>query len=320
MIPTLTCRNADSIYWLARYIERIENLTRLLDVTHVFTPASQNAQNWQSVLQLHADEAAFCQYYPAITAENVISFYLTDEKNPNSILSCVARAKYNASILRPYISTEMWVQLNTLYNYTQKLKNEPLDILKLPLLFSTIAQRCMVLTGLAETTQYRDQGWQFYNAGKSLERADQITRLLDIKYHLLLPRTEDVGSSLDVAQWFVLLRSASGYHAFRRTQDDMLTPEKVEEFLLLDPLFPRSLLNRVNALHKAIDRLHQQHGLPQFAEVIGLSGALQQQLQKTVIQEIVKSGMHEYLDRVQFDLHRISDTLTQAIFSNRSYL
>jgi len=212
----LLARFADCIFWLARYVERAENLARILDVNETFSRDSHGGQNWRSIVQLNSDEERFFATHPAATAPSVVKFYVIDAANPNSIISAVRYARENARTLRPLISTEMWVQLNVFHNRLAGLSEADLMPGKLAALFGSIKEACQAHTGITEGTFFRDQGWYFYQLGRYIERADQTTRLLDIKYHLLLPSGTDVGSPTDVSQWNALLRSAAGYHAYRR--------------------------------------------------------------------------------------------------------
>ena len=235
----LLARYADSIFWLARYVERAENLARILDVNETFSRDSRGGQNWLSILQLNADEKRFFAAHSAATAHSVVSFYVVDAANPTSIVSTIRYARENARTLRPLISTEMWVQLNVFYNHLAALGEAELVPGRLAALFGSIKEACQTHTGITDGTFFRDQGWYFYQLGRYIERADQTTRLLDIKYHLLLPDLSDVGSPIDVSQWNALLRSAAGYHAYRRLHAARMTPARVAGFLLLNQAFPR---------------------------------------------------------------------------------
>ena len=210
MVDVLLARYADCIFWLARYVERAENLARILDVNETFSRDSRGAQNWRSIIQLNSDEERFFAAERKVSAASVLQFYVIDADNPNSIFNAFRYARENARTLRPLISTEMWAQLNVFYNRLAALDGEDLAPGRLSALFATIKEACQTHTGITDGTFFRDQGWYFYQLGRYIERADQTTRLLDIKYHLLLPDIADVGSPTDVSQWNALLRSAAG--------------------------------------------------------------------------------------------------------------
>lgn len=311
----LLARQADCAYWMARYLERVENLARLLDVTQTFSPASSGTQNWDTVLQIHRDEELFKARYGEVTATKVVRFYVTDDENPNSIYSCIAAARHNASILRALISTEMWVQVNTMYNHIRSLDDEEMKLQDISRLLTKIRRQCQTTTGIAEHTLYRDQSWLFHLLGRYLERADQTTRLLDIKYHLLLPSLEDVGSTLDIAQWTILLRAASGYHAFRREHAHSLTPSAITGFLLFNRHFPRSLATCLATAEYALRHLRNDYKLSQADEALGHTVNTLQGLAFENIDEIISRGMHEYLDGVQLRLIEIHNSVAGHFFT-----
>ena len=200
-MSSLLSRYAECIFWLARFVERAEDLARILDVNETFSRDARGSQNWLSIVQLHADEKRFFEKHPIATADAVIRFYVTDMENPTSIISAIRAARENARTLRPLISTEMWVHLNVFYNRLKAIDKTELAPGSMTRLLSWIKESCQTHTGITEGTFFRDQGWYFYQLGRYIERADQTTRLLDIKYHLLLPKTADVGSPIDASQW-----------------------------------------------------------------------------------------------------------------------
>src|SRR5207244_7528758 len=200
----------------------------------------RGGRDWRPIIQLNSDEKRFFATHDTASAQSVVKFYVIDADNPTSIVSAIRYARENARTLRPLISTEMWVQLNVFYNSLVSLRPADLTPGNLAALFASIKEACQTHTGITEGTFFRDQGWYFYQLGRYIERADQTTRLLDIKYHLLLPSGSDVGSPTDVSQWNALLRSA-GYHAYRRLHTASTTPGRVAGFLLLNQAFPRSV-------------------------------------------------------------------------------
>jgi uncharacterized alpha-E superfamily protein len=307
-------RYSECSFWISRYMERIENIARVLDVTHTFSPASLNEQNWESVLALNSDEETFAERYETLTAENVIRFYLTDASHPGSILSCMHAARINASQIRPVISTEMWIQINTMYNTIRTRIKKDVAPEELWFILADIRNQCMMFAGCAESGLYRDQGWYFYMLGKYIERADQTTRLLDIKYHLLLPSPDAVGSTIDASQWFSLLRAASGYHAFRREYPYVISPTTVAGFLLLDRRFPRSVTACLATVSHALKKLQSQFNLVQTRDISALNEVLRTKLKSDSIEKIISGGMHEYLDKVQLHLTKLSNHIASHYF------
>jgi uncharacterized alpha-E superfamily protein len=257
----LLARYADCIFWLARYIERAENLARILDVNETFSRDSRGGQNWRSIVQLNSDEERFFAVHDTASVHSIVNFYVIDSDNSTSIVSAIHYARENARTLRPLISTEMWVQLNMFYNQLAALSAADLAPGNLATLFATIKEACQTHTGITEGTFFRDQGWYFYQLGRYIERADQTTRLLDIKYHLLLPSPSDVGSPVDVSQWNALLRSAAGYHAYRRLHAASTTPARVAGFMLLNTAFPRSVHHCVREAGRLLGEVKSRYAL-----------------------------------------------------------
>ena len=313
--PFLLSRYAECIFWLARYVERAENLARILDVQETFDRDAPGQQNWLSIVQINADEERFAGRYKDASPASVIDFYVLDAENPSSILSSIRAARENARTLRPLISTEMWTQLNVFYNQLRATATSRLAPSELPRLCATIKESCQTHTGITEGTFYRDQGWLFYQLGRALERADQTSRILDIKYHYLLPSSQDVGTLMDINQWHSLLRSAAGYHAYRRLYPSGMSVETIVGFLIGNARFPRSLRVTVEAARGHLMALCQDHNLKRAYPAAAVAGDLSDRLANLNTGEIVQSGLHEFLDRFQMELIEITDAVALGLFA-----
>ena len=312
--PHLLSRYAESINWLARYMERIENLARIIDVTETFMRTGGGARGWHSIVQINADEDRFFKFHDAATPENVIDFYVLDRNNPTSIVRMITAARENARTLRPLISTEMWSHLNVFYNRLRALEPADIQTSRVASLCTMLRLECQTHTGITEGTFFRDQGWCFYALGKHLERADQITRLVDIKYHTLLPRVATVGSPVDISQWNTVLRAAAGYHAFRRTTAAM-TPASVAGFLLLSHGFPRSLPVCVRTLHDQLTSLRSDYGLRASARPLERLDEIRAALEGHPIEDILVRGLHEFLDWMQMEFIGLQRDVAEAFWS-----
>lgn len=299
---------------MARYVERAENLARILDVQETFSRDSRGGQNWRSVLQLYDDEERFLKDHDSVEAEDVIRFYILEPENPASILACVKAARENARTLRALISTEMWVQLNMFHAKLRALTPQDIAEPRLGRLCTVIKEACQTHTGITEGTFYRDEGWHFYQLGRLIERADQTTRLLDVKYHLLLPSPSQVGSPFDVSQWNAVLRSASGFHAFRRLYPSGMSPATVTGFLLFDRGFPRSVMACVSAIEETLTRLRARYGLRSGVASQERLDLLRQTLEEETSDSIIGRGLHEFLDGIQLALIQVSSQLGQDFF------
>ena len=299
---------------MARYIERAENLARILDVNETFSRDSRGWQNWQSILQLYRDEERFSERHEKADADRVLYFYTLDQSNPTSIISVVNAARANARTLRPLISTEMWIQLNIFSNTIRSLKREELTEPRLARFCNSVKEACQTHTGITEGTFYRDEGWFFYQIGRCIERADQTTRLLDVKYHLLLPKEESVGSPFDVSQWNAVLRSAAGYHAFRRIHPSGLNQNAVGSFLLFHSQFPRSVRACVREIDNRLTELRSRYRLKGGSKALEELDELCAALDEITMDEVVSRGLHEFIDWIQVRLIRTHAELGTAFF------
>jgi len=315
-LSNLLARYADAIFWLARYVERAEDVARILDVNETFSRDSRGDQNWRSVLQIYADLPRFFERHEAATADTVIHFYTLDASNPSSILSDIGQARSNARMLRPLISTEMWTQLNIFHNRLRQMSPREVSEHRLSRFCGFVKESCQAHTGITEGTFYRDEGWHFYRLGRALERADQTTRLLDVKYHLLLPSVEHVGSPLDVSQWNALLRSAAAYHAFRRLHPSDMTAANVVGFLILHRAFPRSIAANVDAIETNIAEMRTRYELEGGAAALQRIRAVRESLDRETSADIIRRGLHEYLDGLQRELNAVSRELGEAFFGH----
>lgn len=310
----LLSRYAESIYWLARYVERAENLARILDINETFSRDSRGWQNWRSILQINRDEERFFESHEDADADSVIYFYTLDQRNISSIISAINMARGNARTLRPLISTEMWIQLNMFSNNLKSMQREDLSEPRLARFCTQVKEACQTHTGITEGTFYRDESWFFYQIGRSIERADQTTRLLDVKYHLLLPTSEVVGSPLDVSQWNAMLRSAAGYHAFRRVQPSGMTQADVAGFLLFHSRFPRSVRACVHDISNRLNQLRSGYSLIGGAQALEELDELRTVLDDITIDQVIRKGLHEFIDWIQQKLVCIHNELGTAYF------
>ena len=300
---------------MARFVERAENLARILEVHETYARDRSGARDWYTIVQLNADEEAFAAKHDTASARNVIRFYLTDRENPTSIFTSVKYARENARTLRPLVSTEMWVQLNTFYNRLTAIDERELAPGALSPLLNQIKEACQAFTGITEGTFYRDQASYFYRMGRYLERGDQTTRLLDSKYYVLM-RDADVANMVNTGQWLALLRAASGYHAFRLLHQNDLTPWRIASFLLFNPSFPRSVFLCVREVDSALTGLKSRYNLRGGNDVAEGLDQLRSILGTRSIDEVLTSGLHEFIDFVQRYLMAVTERLGAAFFGH----
>jgi uncharacterized alpha-E superfamily protein len=298
-------RLADSFYWMSRYIERAENVSRFIDVNvnlMLDSSLSEDKEQWFPLVTTSGDEEDFKSRYEEATRENVIHFLFADKKNPNSIFSCLQKARENARTMRESISSEMWEQLNSFYLIVQSYMHEPLDLDNLYSLGRQIRMASHQFVGVTDNTMSHGEAWNFIRLGRMFERADKTARILDVKYFILLPKVEDVGTTYDAILWTALLKSASASEMYRKKYSH-IQPDKVAEFLILDREFPRSV--RFCLAH-AEESLRFITGTPYGTyanEAEQQLGRLRYELDYANIREIIKSGLHEYLDQFESNLN-----------------
>ncbi len=315
-MDSLLARFAENSFWMARYMERVENLARILDVNETYAQNSEGVKEWLPVVQLYSDAERFFEAHETATADAVLHFYVLDRSNPGSIVGAVRMARENARSLRHVISTESWSHLNVFYNRLLELRQPDLELSNLSRVCARIKEDCQLHTGIMEGTGYRTQSWSVYQIGKQIERMDQTTRLLDINYHRLLPAVDDAGSPIDASQWNALLRSVAGYHAFRRIHPRGMQPARVAGFLLFDLAFPRSValcIRQIDELALALAALIGQDDPPW---TMGPLSALRQ-VARTTIDDVMAAGLHDFLDQIQRHLIALTDELAAGLFGHR---
>ena len=298
-------RVADSLYWLSRYIERAENNARILDVNLALTLDSDQSGteaeriDWQPILATLEDQTLFNSFHSATNAETVCDFVTLARENPNSIWSCVAAARENARTVREYISSEMWERINEMYLWMQSptahqlCTNTGIDF------YRQVVDYAHQFHGTTDATLTHNDGWHFMQLGRYMERADSASRILDLKYHILLPSGEKVGGNVDILQWQAVLKSCSAFEAYRKLHIGQVNPWSVAEFIILHDTFPRSMrfcVERVDEALHHISGCDRQH----FSdEAERLAGRLRSDLSYATIGDIIQRGLHQYLDNIQ---------------------
>ncbi len=311
MTPPLLSRVAENVYWMARYIERAENVARFIgvNVMLMIDLPSGDANQWQPVVDTTGDAAIFRERYGDATRDKVVEFLTSDARNLNSIVSCVRAARENARSVRETISSEMWEQVNSLYLMLQSPRGD--DLLEF---FHEVRMACHLFQGVTDSTMSHNEAWHFLRLGQALERADKTTRLLDVKYFILLPSVRDVGTPYDDVQWSAVLKSVSGFEMYRK-RHGRIAPATIVEFLLLDREFPRAVRY---CLGRADRSLHTITGAPAggFSCVAEQRlGSLRSELDYTPIDGIFAAGLHEFLDALQVKMNKIDESIAGGFFA-----
>lgn len=308
-------RVANSLYWLNRYIERAENIARIIDVNLNFILDSDISQNeqWEPLVKITGDFEYYIEKYGETSREKVIQFLIFDNEYPGSIKNCLSMARENATTVREIINIEMWEQINKFNLLVKNAARKRISIDNIHDFLEEVKLNCHIFSGIQDSTLSRGESWHFGRMGRLLERADQTSRILDIKYFHILPQNIKVGSTYDLLQWAAILKSASGFEMYTKKYKS-IKPEKILEFLILDKEFPRSISF---CLDRANERLHaiSFSSTDSYANKPEQSlGALKSELSYSDIETIIHKGLHEFLDSVQLKLIKINQDIYSKYF------
>lgn len=296
MGAAMLSRTADHLYWMARYIERAENMARMLDVTSRMSLMRHGdeaeAALWGPLLNISDTVDAFNTNYNKVTARNVINFIALDARNPSSIYNCLRAGRENAHAVRVAMSTEMWENINGLWLEFLQMDKALIVDSGLTEFCDWVKSRSHLFRGVTYGTMLRDDGFRFARLGGFIERADDMARLLDVKYHLLLPPTYDVGGAVDYYEWSALLRSASAYLAYLKIYRDAVNPLRVAELLVLRHDVPRSLHACMDELISIVDQLNGDTN----SECKRIANVIHSRLHYGRIEDIFNGGLHEFLE------------------------
>jgi uncharacterized alpha-E superfamily protein len=309
-------RVADSIYWMSRSVERAENIARSIDVNYnlALDLGPEMGNHWSPLISTTGDHEDFYARYDQATERNVIWFLTFDEENPNSILSCLRSARENARTVRDMISSQMWEELNKFYLMVRDARNDA-SIMAAPFeFFGKVKLGGSLLEGVAESTMSRGEAWHFRRLGVSMERADKTSRILDVKYFLLLPNVSDIGTPIDTNQWVALLKSVSALEMYRK-RHGRTTPTQVAEFLILDRDFPRSMHFCVIRAEDSLLAITGSKPGTYRTMAEQRLGRLRSELDYGNIDEIIAGGIHEFIDAFQTRLNSVGDAIYEAFFS-----
>ncbi|WP_100629507.1 alpha-E domain-containing protein [Algoriphagus formosus] len=309
-------RVANNIYWLGRYLERAENYARFIDVNFNLMqdlPMDLKEQ-WQPLIAATGDLQLYQHSYKDFDKNQVLFFLTFDQNNPNSMFSAISRARENARIIRENLSKETWEKSNQLYLMMQEgeakkvwKKADPRPF------YEKIKNQILLIYGIADSSVARVEGWYFRQLGQFVERADKTSRILDVKYHILLPSGSDVGSPLDFLHWMALLKSVTGFNTYRRIYGN-INPLNVVEFLVLNKYFPRSIYFCLNEAEVCLHHISGNLGGGFKNPAEKAIGELRSQLEFAEVGEIIDYGLHEYLDNIQIKLNKLSDLIDSTYF------
>jgi uncharacterized alpha-E superfamily protein len=312
----MLCRVADSLFWMGRYIERAENQARFIDVTLNIALGYRGSEEnlWSSLIHAGGDVEVFQKHYPVPSRENVLRYLLFDRNNMNSVVNCLAFARENARSIRENLTTPLWEAINRFYLKVRASAADAKRVLNQPHPFlEQIKRLAYQVSGVAAATWSHGEAWNFSSLGTLLERADKTSRILDVKYFVLLPTPAHVGTDVDVVQWAALLESTSALQTYRRTHGRIL-PVNVVEFLILNPWFPRSLRCCVREADLCLRAIS---GTPPFVQsnpAEEILSDVNNLLIRSTAKEIIGGGLHQFVDDFQSRLNDIGIAIGDTFF------
>ncbi len=312
-------RVANCLYWMSRFIERAENTARIVDTNLQLLLDFRNlddsalAEHWMPIVQSTGDEENFLAKYSGASGPAVTEFLVFDSENPNSIVTSVAQARENARMVRDQITVELWEELNRLYLWLRGNDARSLWAHSPTEFFSHIKNSTLLLLGLIYATFVHNEGWQFMQVGKFIERADKITRIIDVR-HTTFPvkGAPERISQHDVLDWGAVLRSCSAWDAYKAAYGADVRPEWAVELLLFNEEFPRSVRFCVERLDDALRAISGVRDRRFNNNAEKLSGRLLAELQYGSLDEVLAVGVHEYMDVLQLKFNEVGTAVFDA--------
>ncbi|MHB8423366.1 MAG: alpha-E domain-containing protein [Leptospirales bacterium] len=305
-------RTASNVYWMSRYMERAENTARIVNIVHHMSllPKSVSEENseWSLPLKITDTLDMFFDRHHSINPSEVLDYITMDENNPSSIYSSILAARENGRAVRGKITTEMWESLNATWLELKRIREKRSKDFDCGRFFEWVKERSHLFRGVTHGTILHDATFHFVRLGTFVERADSTARILDVKYHVLLPSLGDVGGAVDYYQWGALLRSVSAFESYRRVYRDVINPFRVAEMLVLREDMPRSLHACLDEIQTILGAIGGFSGV----EARRRAGELHAGLHFARMTNIFKFGLHEFLTDF---LSRITD-LAEEIHSS----
>lgn len=305
-------RTANGLYWMFRYIERAENIARLVDagLRMSLTRSGATDDDWAGVLQSADVAEGFAAGHPKVTAADAIDFLLRDQSNPSSVMSCIEQARNNARMVRTALTRETWEATNECWIDLKQVLARKLKSPDLPEVIDAVKRRAGLIRGAFHGSMLRNEIYNFARIGTFIERADNTSRILDVKYYVLLPAVTQVGSSLDNMQWESILRSVSAHRSYRWMYDGEYRASNIADFLILNGQMPRSLAYSYEKIVSNLGYIAKEYGeqLPAHAT----ADSIRQTLQSTSIGQVMDYGLHEFLDNFIARNNQLSQEITEG--------
>ncbi len=307
-------RTANNIYWLSRYMERAENLARILEVADRMSKMPNlegegHYSEWRSAMIISGCEPLFEESGLPADAVAIVDFIARSEENPSSIYCCIQAARENGRAVRTKLTTEMWETLNDTWLGLEQRWNDAKRRGEIRAFLDWVKERSTLFRGTLYGTMLRDEAYYFSRLGTFLERADNTARILDVKYHVLLPEGEDVGGGVDHYQWMTVLRAVSALRSYHYLYRENPKPWKIAELLVLRREMPRSLVSCMGEIMANLEGLAEQYGGRSPSH--RLAGKMFSELKFTSAEEVFQGGLHEFLTKFISRNNRLGEGITR---------
>ena len=304
-------RTADNLYWLARYVERAEFVARILEATQRLTamPLSYvgGTNEWESAVATAGNAKAFAALHKEANEETAVDFLAFSTSNPSSIRNCFELARTNARAVRTALTAEMWDVINGGWLELKRFGNGPASREELSRFLRWVQETSLRFDGSAYRTMLRNDAYYFTRLGVYIERADNTARILDVKYHMLLPESEHVGGPLDYYQWTSILRSVSALTAYHWVYRETLKPWLIADLLILNNSLPRSLASCYENLVRNLDQIGVAYGRQGPAQ--RHARGIRNRLEHSHMDDIFQRGLHEFIEEFIGDNNRLGEII-----------
>lgn len=308
-------RTASNLYWMSRYVERAENTARILDVAYRMSLLTKDPhlqdQEWFAPLNITGTLFPFSGRHDVVNSRQVLHFMALDPDNPASIYNCALQARENARAVRGSITSEMWEVINATWLEMKNMDEDRMHARGISNFFDWVKERSHLFRGVTFGTIRRDEAFHFHRMGTYVERADNTARILDVKYHVLLPSVSDVGGAVDYYQWSAVLRSVSAFEAYRKVYRDVITPLRIAELLILREDLPRSLHFCMRDVYNILNLVRNS----QSGEASRQAGEIYSHLQFGRVGDIFNQGLHEYLTSFLHSTARLGEEINRSFFA-----
>lgn len=305
-------RTAQGLFWMHRYIERAENMARLIDAGLRLSLTNLSSENdeWQSVLVTAGVEGAYKAKYPDFEPRQIIDFLLSDLDNPSSVLSSIETARMNGRMVRTALTREAWEALNESWIVLKRRLQMPLRDGQLPAVLDMVKKQAAYMRGAFYGTMLRNEIFDFCNLGTFVERADNTARILDVKYWVLLPTHSSVGSSLDNFQWGSILRSVSAHRSYTWEYDTDYRASDIIDFLIFNKKMPRSLAYCYGCIEESLGLLEKNYGTGHSCQVT--ASLSHRRFADLDVKQVIDGGLHEFLTAFMVDHNRLAVEIAQS--------